>query len=76
MRIFFINKKNTIQNSKKCPKCNGKVKVETQICRFCNYEFPPIPKKEPEEPPPPITKEEIDNLWKKRYEIFKKVNRW
>ncbi len=27
-------------NLKKCPECAEEVKVEAQICRFCNYEFP------------------------------------
>lgn len=34
---------------KKCPKCAENVKVEAQICRFCNYEFPSSIDKQKEE---------------------------
>ncbi len=61
---------------KKCPKCAEEVKVEAQVCRFCNYEFPKESSSQDQSKPiqigEKITQETIDQLWKQREAILKK----
>lgn len=67
--ILFRGKKTALTEvSKKCPKCAEEVKVDAQICRFCNYEFPPNT--------PPQTEnleERLENLRVKYNELAEKI---